>query len=168
MSNTDPAGSGAFPLLFRPMDLDREGDVYRSARMDAWLAVYPDLISFDGPGFLEEAREQQLWDPRALQCAVLNGRIVGILQLATLSGARAGVGHIPFLWVREDRRRLGIGSLLLARAEDTYRSMGRKIIRLQCSTANRPARQFYRSHGFVKIGQVPGAQEALDLLEKEI
>lgn len=168
MSNTVPGDSGSSSLLFRPMALDREGEVYRSARRDAWLAVYPDLLAFDGPGFLEEAREQQLWDPRALRCVVLDGQIIGILQLATLSGARAGVGHVPFLWVREDFRRQGLGSLLLKQAEDTYHSMGRKVLRLQCSPANRPARQFYRAHGFVKIGQVPGAQEALDLLEKEI
>lgn len=168
MSNTVDRDSGPSPILFRPMALDQEGEVYRSARMDAWLAIYPDLLTFDGPGFLEEAKEQQLWDPRALRCAVLDGQIIGILQLATLSGARAGVGHIPFLWVREDLRRRGVGSFLLKRAEDTYRAMGRKVLRLQCSTANRPARQFYRAHGFVKIGQVPGAQEALDLLEKEI
>ncbi len=165
MSHTEEPGPS---VLFRPMDLDREGDVYRSARADAWLAVYPDLIAFDGPGFLEEAREQQLWDPRALRCVVLDGEIVGILQLSTLSGARAGVGHIPFLWVRKDFRRQGLGSRLLEEAQDTYRAMGRKKLRLQCSTANLPARQFYRSHGFVKIGQVPGAQDALDLLEMEL
>lgn len=91
MSNTVDQNSGPSSLLFRPMALDREGEVYRSARRDAWLAVYPDLLAFDGPGFLEEAREQQLWDPRALRCVVLDGQIIGILQLATLSGARAGV-----------------------------------------------------------------------------
>lgn len=156
------------PLIFRPMDLEQEAGLYRAARADAWLAVYPDLLAFDGPGFLEEAREQQLWDPRALRCAVLEGELIGILQLATLSGARAGVGHLPFLWVREDQRRRGLGSFLLSLAEDTYRAMGRKVLRLQCSPANSPALKFYRAHGFAKIGQVPGALDALDLLEKEL
>lgn len=167
MSTIAPADQGPV-LRFRPMDLDREEDLYRSARIDAWLAVYPDLLAFDGPGFLAEAREQQLWDPRALQCALLDGQVVGILQLATLRGAREGTGHVAFLWVPRELRRRGLGSALLAQARKTYRAMGRKKLQLQCSPANLPARKFYRAHGFVRIARVPGAQEALDLLEKEI
>lgn len=156
------------PILFRSMELDREAELYRSARIDAWLQVFPDLLAFDGPAFLSEAREQQVWDPRALQRAVLNGETVGILQLDTLRGARAGVGHIPFLWVREDLRRKGVGTVLMGQAVSNYRAMGRSLIRLQCSPSNRPAQQFYRKLGFEKAGQVPGAHGALDLLEKAL
>jgi len=156
------------PILFQSMDLSAEEELYRSARIDAWLQVFPDLLSFDGPAFLTEAREQQIWDPRALQRAVLNGETVGILQLDTLRGARAGVGHIPFLWVREDLRRKGVGATLMGQAVSSYRAMGRSLIRLQCSPGNRPAQQFYRKLGFVKAGQVPGAYGDLDLLEKKL
>lgn len=168
MVNRVPGDSDPPSLLFLPLDLDREAELYRSARIDAWLAVYPDLLTFDGPGFLDEAREQQLWDPRALQYALLDGRPAVILQLATLRGAQEGIGHISFLWVREDLRRRGLGTQALQQAIRTYRSMGRRSVQLQCSPANLPARAFYRAHGFFRVARIPGAQETLDLLEKEI
>ncbi len=156
------------PLRLLPLDLDRDAEPYRAARADAWLQVFPDLLAFDGPGFLAEARDQRLWDPRALQQAVLDGQTVGILQLDTLRGAQAGVGHIPFLWVREDFRRKGVGAVLMGQAVSCYRSMGRERIRLRCSPGNRPAQQFYRKMGFYRAGTVPGALGELDVLEKKL
>lgn len=156
------------PLQLLPMDLDREAELYRTARADAWLQVFPDLLAFDGPGFLAEAKEQLLWDPRALQQAVLDGQTVGILQLDTLRGAQGGVGHIPFLWVREDLRRKGVGAILMGQAVSCYRSMGRERLRLRCSPGNRPAQQFYRKLGFYQAGTVPGALGNLDVLEKKL
>lgn len=149
---------------FRPIRWDQEEDFYRTARRDAWLAVYPDLLSFDGPGFLREAKEQALWDPRSVQTVLLGEEPVGLLQLPTLAGAQAGVGRVAFLWVREDHRRKGIGVQLLGQAVSTYRAMGRTSLRLQCSPQNKPAQTFYAKYGFSKLGQVPGSQCALDLL----
>lgn len=155
-------------VRFRPVLWDREEEFYRSARRDAWLAVHSDLLSFDGPGYLQEAREQSIWDPRAIQLALVGDKPVGLLQLSTLAGAQAGVGRIPLLWVREECRRQGIGVQLLGQAVSTYRSMGRSALRLQCSPRNLPAQAFYEKYGFSKIGEVPGLEGKLDLLELPI
>lgn len=157
------------PLVhFRPIRWSQEEDFYRTARQDAWLAVHPDLLDFDGPGYLQEAREQSIWDPRAVQLALLGTEPVGLLQLATLSGAQAGVGQVPLLWIRKDLRRKGIGIQLLGQAVSVYRGMGRTALRLRCSPKNTPAQQFYKKYGFTKRGDVPGAQGSLDLLELSI
>ena len=157
-------------VFFRPLDPGESQDqiLYRQARTDAWLKAHPDLLDFNGPGFLEEAAMQRLWDPRALQKALLDGEPVGVLQLATLRDAAQGVGHITLLWVREDLRRQGVGSQLLGQAAATYRSMGRKRLHLQCSPVNRTARQFYEGHDFRAVARVPGVGGELELLEKEL
>ena len=153
---------------FQPMDLEGGSELYRQARREAWLAVHPDLMNFDGPGFWAEAKEQALWDPRGLQTVLNDHEPVGVLQLATLKGVRAGVGYIPFLWLKEEWRRQGVGGQLIGQAASVYRSMGRKKLRLHCSPLNGPAQSFYKKYGFVKKGKVPGAESSLDLLEKEI
>ena len=168
MSSPELSLSSLPGLILCPMDPARDGEVYRAARREAWLLVHPDLVSFDGPGFLEEAAEQQLWDRRALWCARLDDRTVGILQLATLRSVREGAGHISFLWVREALRRCGLGSRLLELAAAVYLSMGRTFLRLNCSPANHAALSFYLSRGFSLAGRVPGAEGELDLLEKKI
>lgn len=151
-------------VRFRPIIWSQEEDFYRSARRDAWLAVHPDLLTFDGPGYLQEAREQSVWDPRAVQIALDGEEPVGLLQLSTFTGAQAGVGRVPLLWVQESHRRQGVGVQLLGQAVSTYRGMGRTSLRLQCSPKNLPAQTFYAKYGFSKVGQVPGLQGALDLL----
>ena len=153
---------------FQPMDLETGSELYRQARMDGWLAVHTDLMNFDGPGFWAEAKDQAIWDPRSLQTVLIGHEPVGVLQLSTLKGVRAGVGYIPFLWLGEAWRRQGVGGQLIGQAASVYRSMGRKKLRLQCSPLNGPAQCFYRKYGFVKKGTVPGAEGELDLLEKDI
>lgn len=155
-------------LWFRPALWSRDTDFYRAARRDAWLTVHSDLLDFDGPAYLQEAQEQSLWEPRAVQIALLEDKPVGLLQLSTLSGAQAGVGRVPLLWVEQTFRRQGLGSQLLGQAIATYRGMGRSVLRLQCSPKNAPAQAFYRKHGFRRVGEVPGLSGALDLLERPL
>lgn len=52
------------------------------------------------------------------------------------------------LWVRDDSRRLGIGSTLLAHAELEIRSRGHETFRLRVVKSNIVAVRFYESHGW--------------------
>lgn len=167
-SGGDPGGRNTPPLVwFRALRLDEDEDIrfYSAAREDAWTNLHGSLQGYNGPGFLSEAREQLGWDGHALQQVMLRNRAIGVLQLATLQGAREGVGHIPFLYLRPDYRYQRIGSQLLGQAVSVYQPVGRKCLRLLCDPANQPAQRFYRSHGFVKKGSAPGALGPLDLLE---
>lgn len=156
-------------VRYESMVPERDARAYYAARQDAWIAVHGSLLGFDGPGFLREAKEQWEWDPRAVQWAFDGDKPVGVLQLSTLDGVWDGVGHIAFLYVDPEVRRRSVGVQLLGQAVSTYRSMGRKWLRLQCSPDNAPAMAFYLRYGFRKTGEVPGAGGApLLLLEKEI
>lgn len=154
-------------VWFRGVDLTpgQEARFYYAARQEAWEGLHGSLRGFDGPGFLDEAREQLLWDPRAVQQVMFRNQPIGILQLATLLGASEGVGHIPFLYLRPDCRGRGIGGQLLGQAVSVYRDMGRKRLRLLCDPENGTAQRFYGRYGFEKMGQVPGALGPLDVLE---
>ncbi len=161
--------NGRLPQVwFQSLDMARDASIYSEARKDAWIDIHGSLLNFDGPGFLGEAREQWLWDPRAVQRVMLEDQTIGILQLATLQGAREGVGYVPFVYLKSPFRHRGIGVQLIGQAVCTYRTMGRKCLRLRCAPDNAIAQRFYKRYGFVKIGQAPGARIPLDLLQKDI
>lgn len=161
--------AGLPPLCwFRPLDLDTQAQIYFDARKDAWQSIHGSLASFDGPGFLAEARQQWEADRRAVECVMLEDRVIGVLQLATLRDAEAGVGYVPFVYLLPEYRGKGIGVQLIGQAVCTYRALGRERLRLRCAPDNHPAQRFYKRYGFVKIGQAPGSRVPLDLLEKEI
>ena len=154
-------------VWFQAMELEKEKErqFYLSARQEAWETLHGSLRGFDGPGFLQEAREQLQWDRHALQMVMLRGQAVGLLQLATLQNVREGAGYIPFLYLRPDYRGQGITPQLLGQAVRVYRPMGRKFLRLLCDPGNQPAQHLYHRCGFVKKGEAPGALGTLDLLE---
>ena len=52
------------------------------------------------------------------------------------------------LWVRSDRRRIGIGGELLAHAEREIRSRGHGTLRLRVVKSNTRAVEFYQNHGW--------------------
>ena len=54
--------------------------------------------------------------------------------------------------VRADRRRLGVASALIRRAEHEVRARGFDRLRLGVSVDNLPAQSLYRRHGFVDAG----------------
>lgn len=162
--------TGSFPLVcwFRPLDMDREAQIYFEARKDAWQDIHGSLQNFDGPGFLAEARGQWDADRRAVECVMLRDQVIGVLQMATLRDADQGVGYVPFVYLKPDFRRQGIGVQLIGEAVCAYRALGRDRLRLRCAPDNHLAQRFYKRYGFVRIGQAPGSRVPLDLLEKEI
>jgi len=168
LSSLDRERRAALPQVwFRSLDMDAEAPFYYQARREAWQKLHG-ALPFDGPGFLSEAKGQWLMDRRAVQAVMLEGRPIGVLQLATHRDEAAGVGYLPFLCLLPPWQGKGIGVQLIGQAVCLYRAMGRSTLRLRCAPDNESAQRFYRKYGFRRVGSVPGSQGPLDLLEKDI
>lgn len=155
-------------LWFRPLIFSAEDTFYAYARKEAWMAVHGTLEGFQGAAYLQNASRQSRQDPDAIQCAMLDERVVGIVQLDPDQDAEKGVGVIPFCYILPEYRYQGLGVQLLGQAVSTYRPLGRDILRLRCAQENEAGQRFYRKYGFHKTGEIPGAKGILDVLEKDI
>lgn len=157
-------------LWFRPLDLEREEEIYRSARAEAWRDIHGPNIPFEGVGFLADAR--RCWDQdreKALMAAMLGGELAGLLQLDLERWAEEGAGYVPFVYMAPAYRKRGLGVQLIGQAVSTYRALGRDRLRLRCAPENGVAQRFYKKYGFTRIGAVTGfGGVPLDLLEKYI
>lgn len=155
-------------LWFRPLNFSAEDKFYAYARKEAWMAVHGSLDGFQGDAYLQDASRQSRQDPETIQCAMLDERVVGIVQLDPDQDTEEGVGVIPFCYMLPEYRYQGLGVQLLGQAVSTYRSLGRDTLRLRCAPDNEAGQRFYRKYGFQKAGEIPGAREMLDVLEKNI
>ena len=155
-------------MWFRPLDLDREEELYLAARHDAWVDIHGDGVPFDGAGFCRDAR--RCWEQdkeKSLFVAVQRDERAGVLQLDLARGAAEGIGYIPFVYMTPQHRKRGLGVQLIGQAVSVSRPLGRTRLRLRCAPENAIAQRFYKKYGFEKVGEEHGTV-TLDLLEKYI
>ena len=155
-------------MWFRPMDLEKEGDVYLRARKEAWKTIHGTMRRYPGRAFLEDAMAHSRRDPSAVVCAMLGEEMAGILQMNLERDADQGIGHIPFYYMMPNTRGRGLGVQLLGQAVSTFRALGRDRLRLRCAPENHIAQRFYQRCGFYKVGEEPGGLGSLDTMEKYI
>ena len=80
--------------------------------------------------------------------AELAGEVAGFI-VAERGGQK--VGHIITLDVRAQARRTGLGSKLMAAAEERLRAMGCSSILLEVAVSNTAAIAFYHRHGYATL-----------------
>ena len=162
-------GSGDANLWFRPLNMKKEADRYRTARHEAWRDIHGMSVPFDGDGFVKDALRCWKQDPnKAVMWAMRRDEPAGMLQLDLERDAARGVGYIPFFYMMPQIRCQGLGVQLLGQAVSTFRPLGCTRLRLRCAPDNGRAQRFYQKHGFVKVGEEQGARVPLDILEKDI
>lgn len=155
-------------MWFVPLDMEREGDLYRQCRGEAWLNIHGSWDHYDGEGFYQDALAQWHVGKSAVTCAMLGDEIAGLIQMDLRRDADKGVGYIPFVYMMPAFRKQGLGVQLLGQAVSLFRPLGRKYLRLRCAPDNRVAQRFYRRYGFQKISEAIGTRVPLDIMEKYI
>lgn len=155
-------------LWFRPLDMERDGDIYRAARREAWQNIHGSMEFYDEDGFYQDAKAQWRQNPWAVSCAMLGNDAVGLIQMDMRREAEKGVGYIPFVYMRPQHRKRGLGVQLIGQAVSLYRGLGRNCLRLRCAPDNAVAQRFYARFGFRRTGSAEGSRVPLDILEKYI
>ena len=80
------------------------------------------------------------------------GEMAGFILVRRVGRAR---GHVVTLDVQENRRRRGLGSRLLAEAEDWLREQGARHVWLETAVTNEAAVAFWRHAGFETTAVLP-------------
>jgi len=155
-------------LWYRPMDWEREKDLYLEARRDAWTCTHGSDVPFDGEGFLRDAESCLAKSPWGVTLAMARDSVAGVLQLDALRYQEDGAGYIPFCYIVPQRRGQSLGIQLIGQAVSVFRPMGRDRLRLRCAPYNQRAQRFYQKYGFTKIGEEQNSRVPLDILEKYI
>lgn len=99
---------------------------------------------------------QRLADPRReVLVAIIEGSVVGMVDVTLVDAPRAGSIHRPIptadlgISVLQAWRRRGVGRALMAAAEASARRRGADRMILDMSAANLDALAFYRAMGYV-------------------
>jgi ribosomal protein S18 acetylase RimI-like enzyme len=113
----------------------------------------------DSPPSLEDVRERlaELLEERRARVLVAEGDVVvGVVSLWIKPDLAHGdsVVEVPMLVISEDRRREGVGKLMMEEVQRLAAENGATLIELVATTQNNPAREFYRSLGFVETDHV--------------
>lgn len=140
------------PLIIRPVAREEVGAIAQLARL-IWEQAYRELISpaqidymlaqrYNAPRLLEELARPELWWDQAFAGA----RRLGFA--ATQATAVPGEFKLDKLYVHPQAQRQGIGSALLAKAQERARSRGGKTLILAVNKGNAQAIAAYRKNGF--------------------
>ncbi len=110
------------------------------------------------PGSVETRLAELLEEPRArvLVAEDDDGVVVGVASLWIKPDLAHGdtVVEVPMLVVSEERRREGVGKLLMEEVQRLAAENEANLIELVATTHNTAARDFYRSLGFVEMDHI--------------
>ena len=122
---------------------------------------------YDEEAFVRDARRCAGLHPKGLQFAMLKDRPIGMLQLDT-AFPEPGVGHIPFVYLRDEVRGQRLGNQLIGEAASVFGKLGKSFLRLRVSESNVRAQRFYGKLGFFQVDVEEAPAGRLFILKKSI
>ncbi|MCR5135647.1 MAG: GNAT family N-acetyltransferase [Oscillospiraceae bacterium] len=151
--------------LFRPAD-DRA--YYEACYADAWRSAHGNLRHFSADTYYQAALRHHAAVPGSVLRLYEEDEPIGLVDLDPERGASEGVGWISLLYLKEECRGRGYGIQVLARPVFFYRELGRRLLRLDVAEDNAIACRFYRREGFRVVGEHPGMEGKLLLMERPL
>lgn len=100
-------------------------------------------------------RELAFYVARKLGFTLVAERGEQIVGFVVVERDRQGQGHVITIDVLPEERRSGLGSRLMAAAEDRLRSLGCSAVVLETAVDNAAAIAFYKRHGYSVIHVIP-------------
>lgn len=142
--------------LIRHLSID-DIDIFRRIRLEA-LSCDPSSfasIHDDWVDLPDEEWRSRLSEP--VFVAFINDEPVGMMGLSRQRPRKiAHRATLVSVYVRKSERGSGVAAGLLATVSDYARSLGILQLELAVNLENAVAVQFYRRHGFVEVGRIPG------------
>jgi GNAT superfamily N-acetyltransferase len=126
------------------------------------------LVVSDADGGLRGILDAEISAFNAAVTGQTDGRLLCVCVRGDEGDLRAGLsgwtwggcGYIEFLWVRDDHRRRGLGTRLLAAAEQEIRRRGCGQVALSTHSFQAPG--FYARFGYRECGRTPAYPHGYD------
>jgi [ribosomal protein S18]-alanine N-acetyltransferase len=125
---------------------------YRPSDFEALWKI--DQLCF-ARGISYTRRELGFYIGRKVSLTLVAERGEQIVGFVVVEHDRHGQGHVITIDVLPDERRSGLGSRLMAAAEDRLRSLGCSTVILETAVDNAAAIAFYKRHGYSVIHVLP-------------
>jgi ribosomal-protein-alanine N-acetyltransferase len=131
---------------FRVEDLEGIVKIERQSFKDPWPSTLFSYMARKAPDLFLVAEEEG---------SVL-GYVIGELREVVLSGLphRLKMGHIVNIAVAPERRRCGVGSMLMGEIERRFQERKATRSTLEVRESNSSARSFYKNLGYEETGRV--------------
>lgn len=124
----------------------------REFKRTEWKLIHPEHYGV--------ALNEEYWNTKYFLLEAVEGKnIVGVL----IGELMAGVVHIKELIVKHDCRNMGIGKMLLAKAEDWAIRQGAHEMHLTTGT-HWEAKDFYEKSGFIDSARLPNHFSKIDFI----
>jgi GNAT superfamily N-acetyltransferase len=102
----------------------------------------------------------------AFVVARLDGHPIGGVGLRSISDPDLHVAEVKRLWVRPDKRRHGIGVMLMDAIEERARRLGYVRLFLESGYAQPEALELYRANGWEPVKEYPPGAHSYSLAER--
>lgn len=135
----------------------RRADFFRLWEIDQ--KCFAPGVSYSQPELLFYMRRPRAFTLVAERDVSGNGTGIQSANLETegfiVAEAARLTGHIITIDVLEEARRSGLGSRLMAAAEERLRAQGCGAVSLETAVDNAPALAFYKKHGYFLVKTIP-------------